>query len=254
MFMNYNLAFDSREMDMSEQHATPVDTVLALVQRNSLTRLVGEALEKLILSGELSPGSKLNEAALAERLGVSRGPLREAFRTLAETGLIRQEKNRGAYVREIELAEAADIYDVRAGLDATAGRLLAGRITTAQLALLREFAAGMQRAATTNDVDAFHTLNLAFHDRIVEMTGNVALIDVYRRLVKQLALFRRRNLLAPRAIPHFADEHSAIVDRLAAGDGPGAAEALYQHAQGGRQRMLRDGELAAMPAAGEKHA
>ncbi|OMG52211.1 hypothetical protein BJN45_16175 [Azonexus hydrophilus] len=239
---------------MSEQHATPVDTVLALVQRNSLTRLVGEALEKLILSGELSPGSKLNEAALAERLGVSRGPLREAFRTLAETGLIRQEKNRGAYVREIELAEAADIYDVRAGLDATAGRLLAGRITTAQLALLREFAAGMQRAAATNDVDAFHTLNLAFHDRIVEMTGNVALIDVYRRLVKQLALFRRRNLLAPRAIPHFADEHSAIVDRLAAGDGPGAAEALYQHAQGGRQRMLRDGELAAMPAAGEKHA
>ena len=252
--MNYNLAFDSRETDMSEQHATPVDSVLALVQRNSLTRLVGEALEKLILSGELSPGSKLNEAALAERLGVSRGPLREAFRTLAETGLIRQEKNRGAYVREIELAEAADIYDVRAGLDATAGRLLAGRITPAQLALLREFAAGMQQGATTNDVDAFHALNLAFHDRIVEMTGNAALIDVYRRLVKQLALFRRRNLLAPRAIPHFADEHSAIVDRLAAGDGPGAAEALYQHAQGGRQRMLRDGELAATPLAAEKHA
>lgn len=244
MIMDYNLAFASLETDMSEQHAPPIDAVLALVQRTSLTRLVGEALEKLILAGELSPGSKLNEAALAERLGVSRGPLREAFRTLAETGLIRQEKNRGAYVREIEVVEAADIYEVRAGLDATAGRLLAGRITTAQLAVLREFATGMQRAASANDVDAFHTLNLAFHDRIVEMTGNAALIDVYRRLVKQLALFRRRNLLAPRAIPHFADEHSAIVDRLAAGDGPGAAEALYQHAQGGRQRMLRDGELA----------
>jgi len=243
MKMNYNPAFDFQETVMSETAPPPVDCVLALVQRTSLTRLVGEALEKMILAGELPPGSKLNEVALAERLGVSRGPLREAFRTLEENGLIRQEKNRGAYVRVIELAEAADIYDVRAGLDATAGRLLAGRIAPTQLAALREFAAGMQQAATTNDVDAFHALNLAFHDRIVDMTGNAALIDVYGRLVKQLALFRRRNLLTPRAIPHFADEHSAIVDLLASGDGIGAAEALYAHAQGGRQRMLHDGEL-----------
>lgn len=241
--MNYNAAFDYRPTAMSDTASAPVDSVLALVQRTSLTRLVGEALEKMILAGELPPGSKLNEAALAERLGVSRGPLREAFRTLEESGLIRQEKNRGAFVREIELAEAADIYEVRAGLDATAGRLLAERVTPEQLAVLREFAAGMQRAAGANDVDAFHALNLAFHDRIVEMTGNAALVDVYRRLVKQLALFRRRNLLAPRAIPHFADEHSAIVDRIAAGDAAGAAEALHAHARGGRARMLRDGEL-----------
>lgn len=241
--MNYNPTFDYRHTAMSETAAPPVDSVLALVQRTSLTRLVGEALEKMILAGELPPGSKLNEVALAERLGVSRGPLREAFRTLEENGLIRQEKNRGAYVREIDLAEAADIYDVRAGLDATAGRLLAERVTAVQMAVLREFAAGMQRAATANDVDTFHQLNLAFHDRIVEMTGNVALIEVYRRLVKQLALFRRRNLLAPRAIPHFADEHSAIVDLIAAGNGSGAAEALHAHARGGRERMLHDGEL-----------
>lgn len=241
--MNYNPVFDYRQTAMPETTPAPVDSVLALVQSTSLTRLVGEALEKMILAGELPPGSKLNEMALAERLGVSRGPLREAFRTLEESGLIRQEKNRGAFVREIELAEAADIYEVRAGLDATAGRLLAERVTPAQLAVLREYAAGMQRAASTNDVDAFHALNLAFHDRIVDMTGNAALVDVYRRLVKQLALFRRRNLLAPQAIPHFADEHSAIVDRIAAGDGAGAAEALHAHARGGRERMLRDGEL-----------
>lgn len=240
--MHYNPPVATFEMDMSA--AAPVDNVLALVQRNSLTRLVAEALEKLILAGELPPGSKLNEAALATRLGVSRGPLREAFRTLEESGLIRQEKNRGAFVRSFELAEAADIYEVRAGLDATAGRLLAERITAAQSAELRALLTRMRAAAENNDVDGFHALNLAFHDRIVEMTGNAALLEVYRRLVKQLALFRRRNLLAPRAIPHFADEHGAIVDRLAAGDGPGAAEALHAHARGGRARMLADGELA----------
>jgi DNA-binding GntR family transcriptional regulator len=179
---------------------------------------------------------------LAERFGVSRGPLREAFRLLEESGLIRQEKNRGAFVREIALAEASEIYDVRAGLDATAGRLLAARITAEQLAALRSLADQMQGTAVDNNVDRFHALNLSFHDQIVAMTGNQALGEVYRRLVKQLALFRRRNLLAPMAIPHFADEHSTIVDLLAAGDGPACAEALYAHAQGGRQRMLAQGK------------
>ena len=74
--------------------ADPIDTALTLVQRTSLTRLAAESVEKLILSGELAPGVKLNEVTLADRLGVSRGPLREAFRMLEESGLIRQEKNR----------------------------------------------------------------------------------------------------------------------------------------------------------------
>lgn len=217
-------------------------TALAQLQSTSLTRLLAEAIEDMVLGGELAPGSKLNEMALAQRFGVSRGPLREALRTLEESGLIRQEKNRGAHVRKIALCEAADIYDVRAGLDATAGRLLAARITGAQLQSLREMTAAMAQVKAT-EVDRFHEMNLAFHDRIVAMTGNPVLLDQYRRLCKLLALFRRRNLLAPMAIPRFAEEHSAIVDRLADGDAPGTAQALFEHAQGGKARMLRDGEI-----------
>lgn len=240
--MGYNERFLISGTGMSEPLANPADNVLSLVQSTSLTRLMAEAVERLILSGELAAGSKLNEALIAERYGVSRGPLREAFRLLEESGLIRQEKNRGAYVRKIALEEAAEIYEVRAGLDATAGRLLAAIITPEQITSLRKLTEQMQQAAVDNDVDRFHPLNLSFHDQIVAMTGNQALAEVYRRLVKQLALFRRRNLLVPLAIPHFADEHSAIVDLLAAGDGPGCGEALYAHAQGGRQRMLAQGK------------
>jgi len=235
---------------MSALLADPTDLALTLVQRTSLTQLVAQSIEKLILSGELAPGAKLNEVALAERLGVSRGPLREAYRMLEELGLIRQEKNRGAFVREIALDEAADIYDVRAGLDATAGRLLASRITPAQLATLRGMTDRMQTAAATEDIDGFHVLNLNFHDQIVEMTGNRPLLDIYRKLVKQLTLFRRRNLFAPMAVPHFADEHSAIVELLATGDAERCAQALYDHARGGRQRMLRDGAYLSAPAEG----
>lgn len=73
---------------------------------------------------------------------------------------------------------------------------------------------------------------------MIDYAVNRSPIEVYSRLVKQLALFRRRNLLVPRAIPRFADEHSAIVDCLAAGNVLASAEALYQHAMGGKARML----------------
>lgn len=231
---------------MNPVFAHPTEKTLALVQSTSLTRLVAESIEEMILAGELPPGHKLNEIALAQRFGISRGPLREAFRSLEEAGLIRQEKNRGAHVRKIALSEAADIYEVRAGLDATAGRLLAARITPQQVHTLREMTEAM-KGVPPDAVDRFHELNLSFHDCIIGMTGNPVLAEQYRRLAKLLALFRRRNLLAPMAIPRFAEEHSAIVDLLAAGDGAGAAEALFAHAQGGRQRMLRDGELAGSP-------
>jgi phosphonate utilization transcriptional regulator len=229
-----------------EPLSTHPEKALAQLQSTSLTRLVAEAIEDMILGGEMAPGSKLNEMALAQRFGISRGPLREALRTLEESGLIRQEKNRGAHVRKIALTEAADLYDVRAGLDATAGRLLASRITAEQLQTLRQMTAAM-REVQAHEIDRFHELNLGFHDCIVAMTGNPVLVEQYRKLCKLLALFRRRNLLAPMAIPHFAEEHSAIVNLLAERNAAGAAQALFDHAQGGKARMLRDGEIQGAP-------
>ena len=98
---------------------------IAILQNHSLTMLVQRELERMVLAGELAAGEKLNELALAERLGVSRGPVREALRALAETGLVRIEKNRGVFVREISVAEADEIYELRATLDQMAGRKLA---------------------------------------------------------------------------------------------------------------------------------
>src|SRR5947209_7330789 len=96
--------------------ATAPPTITQL-QSSSLTRLVATELERLILAGELAPSEKLTEVALAARLGVSRGPLREAFRMLDEAGLVRTEKNRGVFVRHIPLEEALEIFDLRAAMD-----------------------------------------------------------------------------------------------------------------------------------------
>ncbi len=106
---------------------------IALLQQHSLTTLVQRELQRQIVGGALAAGSKLNEADIAAQLRVSRGPVREAFRALEQSGLVRTEKNRGVYVRQLSMAEADEIYEVRAALDGMIGRLAAQRIQPAQL-------------------------------------------------------------------------------------------------------------------------
>jgi phosphonate utilization transcriptional regulator len=219
------------------------DTI-ALLQSYSLTSAVHTEIERLILAGELAPGAKLTEAMLAERLGVSRGPIREAFRILEEAGLVRLEKNRGVFVRSIPLDEAMEIYDLRAMVDESAGRALAQRITPDQLKQLRTMVEQMERLVKggqdTSASDAYHELNLAFHDRIVEFVGNRKLIDLYRRLVKELSLFRRANLAGGQQIPVSVQEHRGILKAIAAGDADGAASALRAHVLESKQRTLKN--------------
>src|SRR5512135_2250110 len=110
---------------------------IALLQSASLSSAAQQEIERMILAGELLPGTKLTEAWLSERLGVSRGPIREAFRMLEEAGLVRQEKNRGVFVRDIPLEEALEIYDLRAAMDELVGRRLAETATPDQLKAAR---------------------------------------------------------------------------------------------------------------------
>ena len=104
-------------------------TTLQLLQAHSLPSLVQAEIEQMILRGELSAGQRINEVELAEHFRTSRGPVREALRALTECGLVRTERNRGAFVREVTVAEADEVYDVREVLDELIGRRLAERIS-----------------------------------------------------------------------------------------------------------------------------
>src|SRR6476620_300859 len=119
---------------------------IAQLQNSSLTTVVQQEIERAILAGEYEPGSKLIEATLAEKMGVSRGPVREAFRMLEEAGLVRTEKNRGVFVRDIPMDEAVEIFDLRAAMDELVGRQLADRITPPQLKEVRGLVEQMEKA------------------------------------------------------------------------------------------------------------
>lgn len=217
-------------------HAATIE----LLQSHSLATAVRRELERRILAGELAPGAKLNEEALAADLRVSRGPVREAFRALEQAGLVRTEKNRGVFVRSLTHFEADELYEVRAGLDAQIGRLAAERCTPAQVEELRRLLRDMEKAARKRNVDEYYPLNVRFHDLLAQVTGNATLLATYRRLVNELHLYRRETLEhGPDSFPTSTHEHLAIVEAVARGDAEKASRLLHDHAMESRERLHR---------------
>lgn len=217
--------------------AAPHPTI-AILQSSSLTSVVQQEIERAILVGEYGPGTKLIEATLALKLGVSRGPVREAFRMLEEGGLLRFEKNRGVFVRDIPTDEAVEIFELRAALDELVGRQLAVHITPAQLKEVKALVTEMERQVKAQDAYNYHLLNLKFHDRLVELAGNRKLTEIYRKLIKELSLFRRLNLADSWLMPIAANEHRPIVAAIASGDPDAAGRAMFDHAMDSKNRTI----------------
>ncbi len=233
---------------------TPL-SALEVLQNSSLPNLLQREIERMILAGAIAAGDRLNESELAAKFGTSRGPIREALRALEQDGLVRLEKNRGVFVRVISVAEADEIFEVRAALDQQIGRLAAERAKDADLRELRRLVAEMQRAAQAAKADVYHQLNLAFHDRLAQMAGNAKLLTTYRRLVNELSLFRREALGASDdTLPTSIREHQSIVGAVAARDPARAARALAEHVEHSRERVHKAHATHAAPIAQRKRA
>ena len=212
-------------------------TLLQLVQSNSLPALVQVEIEQLILRGDLAIGERVNESDLALRFGTSRGPIREALRALEESRLVRSEKNRGVFVREISIDEADEIYDVREALDQLIGERVAERATSAHIRNLEAVLTAMDDACGRHDIKGYHALNLKFHDLLVDFAGNARLTESYRLLTKGLLLFRLRGLQDGGGFAVSNSEHRAVVEAIASRNSGRAGHLLRQHAVESRARM-----------------
>lgn len=215
-----------------------IQTAIETLQQTSLPQLVRREVERMIIAGELSAGDKLNESTFALKLGISRGPVREAFRSLQETGLVRLEKNRGVFVRQVTPEEAAELYEVRAALEEFTVRKLAQTITEAQLAHLRAIVGDMEGAIGRQDAENYFSLNLAFHEQLIESTGNCKLMETYQRLANELRLYRRRSMEEEHNLPESLQEHRRILNAIANHDAIEAVQAMADHIEGGRARGL----------------
>ena len=204
----------------------------------SLTARVQAAIESMIMSGELRGGQRVNEVALSEKFGTSRGPLREACRALAQEGLLVAIPNRGVFVRELDLREALEVYDIRSALDELLGRLIAERVTDAQVDELNRLIAEMDQAAADKDMERYYPVNVEFHNRLLAFANNHRLERLYRSLVKELHLFRRKGLLQSGSMRISNEEHRRIVQTIAERDPIAAGVGMKSHVLSAKQRLL----------------
>lgn len=218
---------------LSEALPSPLD----IVRTRSLSSLVAQEIERMILAGSLAAGERLNEAALATSLGVSRGPVREAVRGLERTGLVVAVRNQGSYVRQVSAEEALEIYDIRAAITGLACARLAETGTAAQLAALRALVKRMEAARRADDAAAYYAANLDFHAALLDFGSGPRACRLHAELGNELHLYRRRALVERENMRESNAEHAAILRAIAARD-PATARATGEaHIAGGKRRF-----------------
>jgi DNA-binding GntR family transcriptional regulator len=201
----------------------------------TFSSLVAEELERMIIRGELQAGDRINESALAQMFSISRGPIREACRSLEKSNLVRLVTNRGVFVREMSVAQAAEIYDVRAHLFGLAGRLAASRVSFQDVVELRAMVAEMNDA---KDIDTYYPLNVTFHARLVELSGNKRVAELYSALGKELHLFRRLGLVQGDSMVSSNEEHMRIIEALRDHNCDLSERTMADHILAGKARLL----------------
>jgi DNA-binding GntR family transcriptional regulator len=199
---------------------------------------IADALKRLIYEGEFAPGERLNEAALALRMGTSRGPIREAVRVLAGWGLVTTLPNRGVFVRQLSVREMLEVYDLRALVFGFAAALAAGRAAASDKRALKELLTAMDKASANEDGTRYYELNLGFHAKILALSGNERACQAYDDYVKELHLFRRRYFNGPGNMRRSNEQHRELYEAIVKGDGAKARAVAERHVIEGRGRLL----------------
>lgn len=201
-----------------------------------------DVLRLAILRGQLRPGERLAETQLAEQLGISRTPLREALRQLQAEGLLRQDEG-GLVVPALDLAEVEQMYECRIALERLAVRRAAERADEASLARMRAALENARAAMRRGDLPELLNVNVDFHREIALAGGNPWTLRLLEQLWSQMLLFRANALSAPEDEEQVLREHEAVLERIAARDPGGAVARIEAHLQGdlvrGRRALAR---------------
>lgn len=194
-------------------------------------------LRDLILRGELKAGERLNEVALAESLGISRGPLREAVQRLASEGLLRTVSHRGSFVRTFERSEIIELYELRAALEMHVVRLVCERASDEDLRSLAPFISNTA-SALENAPEGAYPNDLDLHLRLMELAGNAAIERSLIETQQQIRLARSISAQQPSRAKAALTEHSALVELILRRDATEAAAVMRTHLSEARDSAI----------------
>ncbi len=211
------------------------------VQMNTflpLRDVVFNTLRQAILTGELKPGERLMELHLADRLGVSRTPIREAIRKLELEGLVTMIPRRGAEVAQITEKSMQDVLEVRRTLDALCAELACDRIDGEGIRRLGEACTAFEKAVAAGDVKRIAQADVAFHDIIVEATGNLRLIQLVNNLSEQMYRYRFEYIKDFSQHERLVKEHRIIYESIVSKDRETASQAAKIHIDNQEKAIL----------------
>jgi DNA-binding GntR family transcriptional regulator len=208
-----------------------------LQTRKLLAEDVADRIREEILSGDFAQGERLVEAGIAQELGVSRGPVREAFKLLRAEGLVHEEPHRGTFVMRLTGADVREIYDLRAALEARAAKLLVERGRGSDLRALRRLLERLLGAAEEGDVAVVSQADLAFHEGVCRLTGNRRLHEVFMRHVPVLRSLMKLDEYIYRSLDDIAVEHEPLMAALESGDPVLAASRFEAHVERARDQV-----------------
>lgn len=203
-----------------------------------LRDVVFNTLRQAILTGDLKPGERLMEIHLADKLGVSRTPIREAIRKLELEGLVTMIPRRGAEVAQITEKSMMDVLEVRRAMDALCVELACERITEEELEALREACEAFGEAVKSKDIKVIAKADVALHDIIVQATGNRRLVQLINNLSEQMYRYRFEYLKDCSRHENLIEEHRVIYESIVKRDKEAASNAAKLHIDNQEQAII----------------
>jgi DNA-binding GntR family transcriptional regulator len=210
----------------------------SVIVRAPLHVQVAERLRVLIDSGELAPGTRLNEIELCNTMGVSRTPLREAIRSLATEGLIELQPNRGAIVSIVSQEDVTEILPIMASLEGLGGRLAAMHMDQSKIAQVRKIHDQMIAHYKNNEVAEYFETNRLIHELITEGSGNQTLVDTINSLSAKVRRARFTAQMTKESWAKAVSEHEEMIAALEAQDPDRLEAILVQHVETKRATIL----------------
>lgn len=212
---------------------------LKLDQYKPLREIVFETIRNAIISGDIKPGERLMEVQMAEALGVSRTPVREAIRKLELEGLVIMLPRKGAYIADLSVKDLTEVMEIRASLEGLAAGLASVRIDQAEIEELEIKALKFHKSIENDDVEELINMDLEFHDAIFRASRNERLIQLNNNLREQVQRFREIYHKKVNKSKETSKEHYEMVEAISRGDLDKAEKLARKHIENAEKSILQ---------------
>jgi len=203
--------------------------VFKQVPHKSLREVALSAIRQAISGGDLKPGQRLVESDIAEQMGISRAPVREALRQLETEGLVVSEPHRGTFVAEVSATDLWEIYTLRAAVESLAVRVVTEKAAAETLAQLQQAVADMAQAAREGDLSRLAALDMAFHETLCRASGHSRLLAAWLSMIAQIRIFIDLTSTLYLPADEVVDLHTEVVEHIKNGRAEEAGQALARH-------------------------